>query len=368
MYINLRRVLAGVSLTGSLCVAACSGPSASVQPVRKDITETVFASGILEAEGTYELTAQTDGYIVRLAFEEGQMITKGQVLAVIQNQPNQTNAQSAEALYQIAKSNLSDASPQLAQARNAMILAGQQVAQDSITASRYAILAQARAVASIEHERATLALENARTEYKNASERYRQAATQARQQLLLQQAQRDINQTVSSHNQIKAIKDGKVYQKLRQEGDFVRQGEPVARIGGTRIRARVSIDEANISKIKIGQQAVIQLNTHATRRYAGRVAEIAPMFDEATQSFVCRIDFVDALDFGIIHTQLQANIIIGTVPNALLIPRNYLGYGGEVLLKDTKTPVKITTGIVSTDWVQVIAGLDEQSTLIKPSR
>jgi len=32
-------------------------------PIRKDVTETVFASGVLEANNTYSLTAQTDGYL-----------------------------------------------------------------------------------------------------------------------------------------------------------------------------------------------------------------------------------------------------------------------------------------------------------------
>ena len=54
----------------------------------KDIIETVFASGTLEPEGKYNLTAQSDGYLVAVKFKEGDMVKTNDVLAVVDNQPN----------------------------------------------------------------------------------------------------------------------------------------------------------------------------------------------------------------------------------------------------------------------------------------
>jgi hypothetical protein len=46
---------------------ACkNNTSDEVKPTRKDIAEIVFASGSLESDNKYNLTAQTDGNIIKL--------------------------------------------------------------------------------------------------------------------------------------------------------------------------------------------------------------------------------------------------------------------------------------------------------------
>ena len=135
-------------------------------------------------------------------------------------------------------------------------------------------------------------------------------------------------------------------------------GEP------TNIYAKVNIDEGNIGKVKVGQEALVQLNTNKDKTYKGKVAEIYPSFDESTQSFICKISFNEPLDFIIVNTQLQSNIIVGINKNALLIPRNYVDFGGNVQVKDQKEKVKITTQFASSDWVQVLSGIDENTVLV----
>jgi multidrug resistance efflux pump len=174
-----------------------------------------------------------------------------------------------------------------------------------------------------------------------------------------------VNKVLTSYNQIRAVFTGKVYQKFKQKGDFVRKGDIIAKIGDANvIYAKISIDESNIRKIKIGQEAVIQLNTNKEKVYKGQIAEILPSFDEATQSFTCKVTFIDTLDFTIVNTQLQANIIIGVNKNALLIPRNYLSFGNYVTVKGNTQPVQVKTHFVSSEWVQIDAGIDENTTLI----
>ena len=52
-------------------LSSCGKKNNETQAQRKDITETVFASGTLEPENKYNLTAQTDGYIIELKFDNG---------------------------------------------------------------------------------------------------------------------------------------------------------------------------------------------------------------------------------------------------------------------------------------------------------
>ncbi len=349
-------------------LSSCGKKAEETQPIRKDVTETIFASGTLEAQNSYELTAQTDGYLKQVSFKESDFVKQGQLLAVIENQQNQLNAQSSQALFDIAKSGLSPNSPQLLQASNSVELAKQKMFQDSTTVARYKPLAQANAIPKVDYENAILALKNSKVEYSNALEQYQQLKIQAKQQVVINESQKDINKSLATYNQIRVIKAGKIYKKIKQEGDFVRRGEAIALIGDAQqLYARVNIDEKSIAKVHPGQEAVVQLNLDTQKQYKAIVSEILPTFDEATQSFIAKIAFVDKLTFNIIKTQLQANIIIGATKNALIIPRKYLSYEGTVFLKDNPIPKKISTKIVSSEWVQVVSGLDANSVIVIPA-
>ena len=146
-------------------------------------------------------------------------------------------------------------------------------------------------------------------------------------------------------------------------GDYVRRGDVIAIIGSAEnIYCKLSIDETNISKIKVGQKVIIQLNTMKEKNYNAVITEIYPSFDELSQSFYCKAAFIDKLDFKISGTQLQANIIISNKTNVLVIPRNYLGYGNKVTVKG-KGDVLVETGVVSNDLVEITKGLEDNATI-----
>ncbi|MFY8033931.1 MAG: hypothetical protein ACOVMN_05385, partial [Flexibacteraceae bacterium] len=100
-----------------LFLASCGKETQETQAIRKDITETVYASGVLEAEGTYQLTAQADGYLQQVNFKEGDIITEGSILAIVDNKGNEINAQSSKDLLAIAQANINPNSPLLQQAK-----------------------------------------------------------------------------------------------------------------------------------------------------------------------------------------------------------------------------------------------------------
>lgn len=354
-----------ISATVALFILSCGRSYEETHPIRKDITEMVFASGVLEAKGSYELKAQADGYIREVFFNENDLVKEGQLLAVIDNEQNRLNAQSAEVLYEIAKANTAPNAPQLIQAKNSVELAKAQMKQDSLTVLRYRTLSEANAIAKVEYEDALLKYENARIAYENAIKEYQLQKNQAEQQLVINKTQKNINQTLSAYNELNAVKAGKVYRKLKQEGDFVQRGEAIALIGDPEeMYAKVNIDEQSIGKIEVGQKTIIQLNTDKEKHYLGSVTEILPTFDESTQSFTAKIGFKEPLNFKIANTQLQANIMVDSVKNALLIPRKFLGYGNEVLIKGENQPTQVKTGIVSTDWVEVQEGIDENTVIV----
>lgn len=348
-----------------LFLQACGKKTEETQPTVKNIQETVFASGVLQADGLYKLTAQTTGYITKLNFKEGDIVTKNSVLAAVENQNNDVNLEGATQLLNIAKSNASDNAPLLIQAEENINISKEKMNFDKNLVERYKKLWKANSIAKIDYENAVLNYKTSKGNYENALENYKKLKEDAYQQVISNQTTTSIYKDAKNKMEISAVKMGKVYKKYKELGDYVKQGEVIAEIGDPNtIYALVNIDESTISKIKVGQKATIQLNTDKTTNYSGIVKEILPSFDATSQSFLCKIYFEDQLDFKIINTQLQTNILIGRQENALLIPRNYIDFGGYVQEKGKEEKTKVATKFVSSDWVQVTSGIDKNAVLI----
>jgi multidrug resistance efflux pump len=354
-----------LSIATACLLTACGKKTQETMPIRKDVIETVFASGILEAKNTYTLKAQTDGYLSAVNFEEGNIVNSGQVLAVVDNKESGFNQESAKDLFDIAQNNTQSNAPALLQAQNAINLNKQKMEQDFVQLQRYKKLWEDNSIAKIDLENSELQYKTSKTNYESSLENYKQLKQQAEQQVISNKAVKEVNTIVLGKNQIKAQKSGKIYKKYKQIGDYVTRGEAIALIGEpSEIYAKVNIDESNINRIKVGQEALVQLNTNKDKTYRGTVAEIYPAFDENTQSFICKITLNEALDFTIVNTQLQSNITVATTKNALLIPRNFVDFGGNVEIKGKKEKVKITTKFASSDWVQVLSGITDNTILI----
>ncbi|MCF6183074.1 MAG: HlyD family efflux transporter periplasmic adaptor subunit [Bacteroidales bacterium] len=353
-----------IIFAGIILSTSCNKNGKEISPERKNITETVFASGVLVPESQYNLTSLTEGYITQLNFDEGSLVKTGELLAVINNKQNTVNALSADNLYRIALQDAQPDAPSLKQAKTNLELAEKKLESDKKQAERYKKLYELKSVSKLEYENIMLAYESSKTNYETAKENYRFLKQQADRQLIIQKTQKNINTILESYNKIKAVIGGKIYKKNKEIGDYVRKGDIIAVIGDPyKLYALLNVDESNISKIKLNQKVVIELNTNKGKTYNAKITEIYPAFDEKTQSFYCKAEFTDSLDFKISGTQLQSNIIIQNKKNILVIPRNYLGYGNKVILKDSGE-ITVKTGFISNNWAEITEGLNENSVLL----
>jgi len=343
---------------------SCGKNSETTNPIRKNITETVFASGVLVPENQYNLTAQSDGYLISLHFEEGDIVKTGDLLATIDNKTYDINSHGANLLLKIAQANTSSNAPALKQIEANMKATEQKMKQDELQANRYKKLHETNSVSKLEYENMVLTYENSKANYLAIMENYNLQKQLAEQQLINQQSQSEVNKVLQGNNELRAVVGGKIYTKMKELGDYVRRGEIIAVIGNPKnLYAKLSIDESSMSKIKLNQKVVIRLNTNKQKNLTGIISEIYPSFDKQTQSFYCKVVFTDSLNFLISGTQLQANIITQEKENLLVIPRKFLDYGNNVNVKG-KGKRKIETGFVSTEWVEIRSGINENNTLV----
>jgi len=344
---------------------SCSKKQDRIRPVRKDITEMVFAPGVLEADDQYNLTAQTDGYLITLTLKEGELVSAGQLLGSIDNHESVLNARSAEQLHLIARHNTLPDAPALQQIKANIEAAKVKLKQDQLLEKRYRRLIESNSVSRLEYENARLTAENSWQSLNALLEQYKNQQVLAGQQEVTQRYASAVSQVEKRQNQVRAINAGIIYQKMKQPGDYVRKGDVIAVIGSSKnIYAKLNVDEANMGKLKTNQQTVIRLNTDKSKTYSATINDIYPAFDAASQSFIVKAYFKDSLDFRITGTQLEANIIIKTKENALVIPINYLNYDNKVTLEKGNKQVVIKPGIISNQWVEILNGLNENDVLI----
>ncbi len=349
----------------TLLLSACGRPYEETVVQSKDISELIFASGILEPDNRYNLTAQTDGILIELKIEEGTQVSKGQLLGKIDNNQNIINAASASDLYQVIRQNALPESASLKQIESNILAARKKLEHDLLQAERYQRLIKNNSVSQLEYDSKKLSVDSSEASLQALLEQYDNQKQLNLQQEILQRSSRDVSKVIQDRNHLKAVHSGKVYQLKKQLGDYVRKGEIIATIGNPNvIYARLNIDESNIAKIQNGQVAIVRLNVDKDRTYESEIREILPAFDDSSQSFIVKAFFTEKLDFKISGTQLEANIIIGEKLNATVIPRSYFGYGNKVLLKNGEH-VFVKTGIISNEWVEILQGLEQGETIAR---
>ena len=138
----------------ALFFTACKNETSDeVKPVRKDISEIVFASGSLESDNKYNLTAQTDGNIIKLNLVEGTNVSINQIVATIDNKQNIINTKNATEQLKITKYNTTDNAPLLQQINANIEAAKEKLSQDVIQEKRYQELYNQSSVTKVELEK-----------------------------------------------------------------------------------------------------------------------------------------------------------------------------------------------------------------------
>ena len=351
-----------------ITVVSCKNDeNQEVKPVIQDISEWVFAPGQIEWDDVYNLTAQTDGILLDANYDIGTLAKEGSIIARVDNQSSLINSSTSKEQLAIADENLSPNAPAIQQLKQNINFAESKYQQDKVQAERYERLYKNESIAKVEYENVKLAAENALSNLNALKKQYDVILQQARQQKITTKGQLKNNQVVQAYNQIRVISNGTIIKKLKSSGDFVRRGEVIAVIGNpAKVEIVLTIDESSINRVKTGQPATIRLNSEKDKTYKGIVNEILPAFDVNSQSFICKIILEEALtpEKNIFGTPLEGNILVGEKKQALLIPRKYMGYGNKIQLKDRDTAIVIKTGIISTDYVEVLGGITANDILI----
>lgn len=352
----------------SILAASCKPKYDTTSPKTGPVMEAVFASGSIEPKDAYTLTSISDGFITKAYVTEGDMVKDGQLLFRLDNRQQNTQVAIAENNLEYAKLNASGSAPALLQIKAQIDAARIKLEADSMTLARITRLAATQSASQQDLDNATVAYRSSLSSYKSLQENYRATADRAKQDLANTQAQLQNARAGNQYYDLKAIGNGKVYEIFKKQGDLVKRGDKVAMLGNPdSIFIYLDIDEAGIGKLQVGQEVLVELNTKKGHTLQAEISRIYPYFNETSQSYKVEATFKSQPAGLISGTQLQANIVTQRKENALLIPRVYVMPDNKVVVQkgDKYDTAKITTGIVSDEWVEVLSGLTASDKIAK---
>ncbi len=351
-----------------LIIASCKPKYDETSPVVAPVTEAVFASGSIEPKDAYTLTSLSDGFIVKSYVTENDLVHDGQLLFQLDNRQQNTQVKIAQTNVEYARISASTSSPALLQIKAQIDAALIKMQTDSMTLSRNERLAATNSVSKQDLDNARLNYRSSTNSYLALIENYKATADKVKQDLANTQSQLQNAVAGNQYYNLVAIGASKVYQIFKKQGDLVRKGDQVAQLGNPdSIVINLDIDEGSISKVQLGQQVLIELNTEKNKTYEARISKIYPHFNETSQSYKVEARFLKEMPGLISGTQLQANIITNRKEKAMLIPHIYVVNGDKVLIQKDKNidTATITTGIVSDEWIEVLSGLTTNDKIVK---
>jgi multidrug efflux system membrane fusion protein len=282
---------------------------------------------------TVTVRTQISGHLVQIAFDEGQLVHRGDLLAVIDPRP-----------YQVA---LEQAQGQLAQAQS-------QLETARLNLSRYETLAQQDSIAKQQ-------VDTARSQVAQF-----EGAVQA------DQAAIDSAKLNLTYCHIKSPIDGRVGLRLVDQGNYVTPGDAngIVVITQTKpITVIFTLPEDNItriaSRLHSGTKLPVEVfdRTQTRKLASGTLTTIDNQIDTSTGTFRLRAEFPNEDETLFPNQFVNVRLLVETISDATVVPtsaieRNQQGSFVYVVQPDsTVTARPVTLGATEGERVAITSGL-----------
>lgn len=309
-------------------VEETSAPSVQVRtPAQIERTESVEASGSVEGSETADVAFLIGGRVTRVLVEEGQHVSKGQLLAEIEPTDYRNALDAAAAQKEAARSVSQRADAGLRKQEVEQARIDLEHAEDEYNRMKFLV------------ERKSLPLNDFKkyeTAYKNAKERYDMALEGTRKEDRATAAAQAEAAAAQAAEEKKHLEDtrllapigGNISMRRVDPGLTVAAGTPVFSIADLNpVKVRVGVPEADIGKVRHGAKAEITAPSLAGRRFAGRVGIIGVSSEPSSRTYTVKIIVPNPGPVLLAGMVAEANIFGPTKIHALTVP-------GEAIMHD----------------------------------
>ena len=332
-----------------------SGYSISSMP----LVQTVVATGRVVTVSRTQVGSEITGVVLRRLVQEGDRVTRGDLLLVLRSDELTAQVRQAEAaLNELMSSTRPQASVDLA---NAQV----QLAQASRELQRRRILAKDSVISKEELEQSEKAESLARNNVESARLKALALAPGKAEEIVLRERLVAL-QAQLAKTQVRSEVTGIVLTRNVEPGDLVQPGMTLFTIaldGNTEIR--VPLDERNLPRLALQQNASVIADAYPDRPFPAQINFIAPSIDPERGTVEVRLT-VDAVpDFLRQDMTVSVNIETDQRAHTRVIPNDALGnvQGNKaivLLLRDGKIHRQtVTLGLRGLAMSEVVSGLQD---------
>lgn len=348
-----------------LLFSSCSDERVEYVVKKTDLVEAVYSSASVKPVDVYTVKSTVGGYLDGILHQEGDLISKGELLFVIRDIAGSNSEDNARLAYELAQKNLVGERSVLRDMELEIANLALKRKNDSLNYARNKALYDSGGITKIELEQSQLLYESARSSHLSAINRYNRTERELRTSL--EQARNNYNSSASRSDDahISSVLNGRVYSVLKEKGDLVSIQEPIAVIGSaTEFEIELLVDEVDIAKVREGQLMYINMEAFPGKVFEAEVVRIVPKMDEQTQTFKVVGKFRNAPSQLYMGLSGEASIVIEERKNVIAIPREYINDKGEV---ETEAGFKkLKLGVKSLSDVEVLEGLNPGEIIYKP--
>ncbi|MFL5748089.1 MAG: efflux RND transporter periplasmic adaptor subunit [Niastella sp.] len=246
---------------------------------RRNITETVNASGKVFPEIEVKVSPDISGEIVDLEVKEGDSVRKGQVLAKIYADIYSTQRNQAAAEVSRQQAMVDNSRAQLESLRSALDLAKN-------TYERQKKLLADKIISNAEFEQAENSFRTAQANFNAAQQNIRSGqAGIAGSQASLETANKNLSRTAVLSPMSGTVSLLNVKAGERVVGNSMMAGTEMMRIADMGIfEVQVDVGENDIPKVKLGDSALVEVDAYNNRKFKGIVTQIASSNTTASTS------------------------------------------------------------------------------------
>ena len=345
---------------------SCKESKEKTNPIQEDITESVYASGLIKSTGQYEVFSPVNGLLLQQLVKEGDKVNAGEPVLIVSNETAQLQIDNATL---IAMNNDPDRNrDKLNELKSGISQARSKMKNDSLLLQKQKNLWAQEIGTRNELDQRELAYRTSADAYDAAVSRYKDLQKQIDFSSAQANNNLKISKTQAADFTIKSKIAGKVYSVLKKPGEMVSTQSPVAVIGqADNFIIELQVDEYDLARIKIGQKVVITMDSYKNKSFEAVVTRVIPYMNERTRSFTIEAVFTTAPELVYPNITVEGNIIIQTKEKAITIPRAYLISDSLVLMEGNKKQ-KVETGLKDFQKVEILSGLKVTDIIVKPGQ
>ena len=344
------------------------GIPVAVMPLAKqDVQEKLTVSGPVSGTDSVDVVSNIHAEITAMNVKEGDTVTKGQVLAVVDSTDLEREVQIAQNAYDLAVANKQEKDKEAALGYEKAV---QDFQKASLDHSRNSQLFATGDISQMELEASANALNDARRQMEGYTVENGRGVADSSYGIQIQNAAFDLEKKKEEldNTQIKSTIDGtvvRVNSKVGQFADKVEDDKPILSIENLeQLELEIKVSEFSIGKVKVGQMATITADILDGETAEGEVVKISPTGEEkgggSTERVIPTTIRVDGGSSKLIAgITAKAELLIREAKDVFVVPSSALFDDGEVtyiaIVQDMRVKrIPVTMGVDGDVVVEVI--------------